>query len=194
MTPNEIKDTLKSKNPTSFVEDHLFDCIPAVFMGNRAAYVSWKRDLAKNLEVDPACILVVGSAATGFSLNPSKNFKSFDENSDIDVAIISSHHFNAAWRYLRMEKTRWLRIDERTRIAWKEHMTRYVYWGTIATDRLLGVLPFGEQWLQACTKAAEKDPTKNREINLRLYSDYDALRAYQLNGVRLMRNKIEGIE
>lgn len=194
MTLEEVKESLRTKTPVSFVDDHLFDCIPVVFGGSRASYIAWKRALAERLEVDPACIVFVGSAATGVSLNPSKFFKPFDSKSDIDVAVISSHHFNAAWRYLRMNGARRLKVDNRTRIAWDEHVNKYIYWGTIATDKLLGVLPFGLQWLKATTNAAQMPPTVGRDINLRIYSDHDALRNYQINSVRTARNNLIGQE
>src|SRR5690606_27022468 len=97
-----ILSSLKTEPPDEFVENHLFDCIPALFEGDRNDYVSWKRELAKQLEVDAACVTLVGSAAIGISLNPSKNFREFNDDSDIDVAIVSHYHFTVAWRYLRM--------------------------------------------------------------------------------------------
>jgi hypothetical protein len=180
--------SLRSESPVAFVENFLFDRIPAVFGSDRTLFVSWKRTLAKKIEVDPACITIVGSAATGASLNPSKNFKLFDEASDIDVAIISPYHFAIGWRYLRMNGARRLRVDARTRIAWDEHVNRYIYWGTLATDRLLGVLPFGLQWLTATSDIAQIAPTIGRSVNLRIYTDYDSLRAYHVQGVRNRRN------
>ncbi|MBI0325476.1 hypothetical protein [Burkholderia plantarii] len=194
MTKEDFIEALRAKTPVSFVDDHLFDCIPAVFGSSRASFVAWKRALAESLEVDPACIVIVGSAAVGTSLNPHKNFKSFDNKSDIDVAVISSHHFNSAWRYLRMNGARRLKVDNRTRIAWDEHVSKYIYWGTIATDKLLGVLPFGLDWLKAISRAAQMSPTEGRDINLRIYADYDALRNYQINSVRTARDNLNGFK
>lgn len=192
MTRQAFIQSLRSESPVAFVENFLFDRIPAVFADDRALFVSWKRTLAKKIEVDPACITIVGSAATGASLNPSKNFKLFDEASDIDVAVVSPHHFTIGWRYLRMNGARRLRVDARTRIAWDEHVNRYIYWGTLATDRLLGVLPFGLEWLAATSDMAQIAPTTGRSVNLRIYADYDSLRAYQIQGVRNLRDSQNG--
>ena len=192
MTREALLNDLRTLPPDGFLESHLFDRVPAVFQGDRTLYIQWKRELANQIEVDPACFLLVGTAATGISLNPTNNFKPFDENSDIDVAVVSHHHFNEAWRYLRLNGARRLTIDTRTRNAWDEHVKRYVYWGTIATDRLLGVLPFGLQWLKATTHMAQVNPTEGREINLRLYADFDSLRIYQTIGVRIAREALAG--
>lgn len=180
--------SLKAETPAEFVDIHLFDRIPAIFNEDRPSFIRWKRILGEKLQVDPACITIVGSAATGASLNPHKNLKLFDENSDIDVAIISPYHFTEGWRYLRMNRARRLRVDKRTQIAWDEHVTRYIYWGTIATDRLLGVLPFGITWLRAITDVAQIPPTLGRSINLRVYLDYESLRSYQIQSIRTLRD------
>jgi hypothetical protein len=192
MTREDVIEFLRNTSPVGFVENFLFDRIPEVFGGDRALFVSWKRTLADKIEVDPACIAVVGSAAVGMSLNPTKNFKAFDEASDIDVAVISPYHFNVGWRYLRMNGGRRLRVDERTRIAWDEHVTRYIYWGTLATDRLLGVLPFGLEWLKATSSMADIPPTLRRPVNLRIYADYESLRSYQVRAVRYLRDQQAG--
>lgn len=121
-------------------------------------------------------------------MNPRKNFKAFDAESDVDVAVISAHHFAVAWRYLRTNGNRRYSIDTKTRNAWDEHVSKYIFYGTIATDRLLGILPFGLEWIEATTEMASVDPTLNRSINLRIYNDHDALRAYQVQSVRTLRD------
>jgi hypothetical protein len=179
---------LKSKTPQAFIEHYLYDRIPNIFGGDRQSFINWRRTLSEKIEVDQACITIVGSAATGISLSPYKNFKAFDNRSDIDVAVVSPHHFSLGWRYLRMNGLRRLRVDQRTRIAWDEHVNKYIYWGTIATDKLLGVLPYGKAWLSATSALSLIDPTVGRDIKLRVYSDYDSLRAYQLQGIRTLRD------
>lgn len=181
---------LQRETPIRFIEDQFFDRVPHIFQADRASFAAWKRALGARIDVDPACLTLVGSSATGFSLNPNKNFKAFDDASDVDVAVISSHHFTVGWRYLRMNGSRRLSVDARTRNSWNEHVTKYIYWGTLATDRLLGVLPFGREWLQASSEMAELAPTEGREVNLRIYTDYDALRAYQTQGARALRDAL----
>ena len=192
MNRDTLIESLKRESPSAFLEAHMFDRIPALFGEDRTQYVAWKRILAESIEVDAACIIVVGSAATGTSLSPNKHFKPFDDTSDVDVAVISSYHFTESWRYLRMNGDRRLNVDVRTRIAWDEHVKRYIYWGTIATDRLLGILPFGLQWLAAITKMSNTRPTEGRTINLRIYADYESLRAYQLQSVKNLRDSLFG--
>jgi hypothetical protein len=161
-----------------------------VFAENRPLFIDWKRVLSEAIEVDAACITVVGSAAIGYSMNPNKNFKAFDEYSDVDVAIVSHYHFTVAWRYLRSNSIKRMHVDPRTRIAWDEHVHKYIYWGTIATDKLLGVLPFGKQWIESKTHMTSIDPTKGREVNFRIYSDFESLRSYQKDSVTNVRDSL----
>jgi hypothetical protein len=181
---------LESELPSRFIEDQFFDRVPHIFQSDRAIFAQWKRELGERIEVDPACVTIVGSGATGFSMNPNKNFREFNDQSDIDVAVISAHHFTAGWRYLRMNSSRRLSVNARTRIAWDEHVSKYIYWGTLATDRLLGILPFGMQWLQATSHMSGVRPTIGRTVNLRIYTDYDALRAYQVQSAKSLRENL----
>lgn len=190
MNREEFMQHLTLVSPSRFVEEVLFDRIPHIFAEDRQQFIDWKRALGAKLDVDPACITLVGSAATGVSLNPFKNFKVFDAKSDVDVAIVSSHHFSIAWRYLRMNGNRRYSVDTRTRNAWDEHASRYVYWGTIATDRLLGVLPFGLEWLNAASAVGLLAPTDGRTVNMRIYADYDSLRGYHTQGIRTLRQSL----
>ncbi|MBX3308124.1 MAG: hypothetical protein KF751_18920 [Nitrospira sp.] len=181
---------LREMNSSEFVSEYLFDRISHIFGHDRALYVQWKCKLGGLVEVDPACLKVVGSAGLGMSLNPSKGFRVFDEKSDVDVAVVSHYHFTASWRFLRANGHLRTHVDEKTRIAWDEHVRRYVYWGTIATDRLLGILPFGKQWLQAINEMNRLAPTLGRDINLRIYADYEALRAYQVHSTTRAREEV----
>ena len=104
MDKDAFKKLLLEELPEQFIEDQLFDRVPCVFGDDRTGFIKWKRELGKRIDVDPACIAIVGSGATGFSMNPNKQFKPFDKQSDVDVAIISSLHFSIGWRYLRMNK------------------------------------------------------------------------------------------
>jgi hypothetical protein len=190
MNRENLIQVLQRVSVGAFLEEHVFDCVPHLFAQDRSVYVAWKRELGAAVDVDPACLTVVGSAAVGCSLNPVKNLKVFDAQSDVDVAVVSNYHFTVAWRYLRMNSQRRLRVDERTRIAWDEHVTKYIYWGTIATDRLLGILPFGLEWLKAISRMASIKPTQGHDVNLRIYADYEALRTYQTLSVKRVRESL----
>jgi hypothetical protein len=161
--------------------------IPFLFSDDAAAYGLWRHRLAAGLGVDPCDLVVTGSASAGFSLSPHKGLKLFDGNSDIDVAVVSPHHFDVAWRCLRGLGATLYSFTPSERSSVESHKRRLVYWGTVATDRLLPRFPFGREWLSVLSEMTGCEPANGRQINVRLYRDFQALRAYQADGFRKLR-------
>jgi hypothetical protein len=143
------------------------------------------------LGIDPRAISVVGSASLGFSLNPNKDFKSFDADSDVDVAVVSHRTFEWAWEHLRTLGANRLGMTVEAQRAVDRHRRGYVFDGTIATDFIVQYLPFGADWLKAFSHMAGLPPTESRDIKARIYRDFDSLRQYQLRGVLGARTNLE---
>jgi hypothetical protein len=59
---------------------------------------------------------------------------------------------------------------------------------------MIGILPFGAVWQNALNEMSKIDPTKDRDVKLRIYKDYDALRHYQAYGIERLRNMITDSE
>jgi len=167
----------------------IIDRIPLVFGQDTKAYAIWRRTLAKGLGVDASALLITGSAAFGVSLNPNKNYRYFDDESDIDVAVVSDYHFSEGWRTLRNIGPAFHTMPPRVKQSITDHVERYIYWGTIATDRLLHLLPYGRQWAQALEAIAETEPTQGRTVKARVYKDFDSLRAYQVNNLNKLKTE-----
>lgn len=167
----------------------IIDRIPLLFGEDRERYASWRYQLAMGLGVDPSSLIVTGSCAFGISLNPNKNYRFFDAESDVDVAVISDFHFTTAWRALRNLGTEIHRLPPATKHSVQEHVKRYIYWGTVATDRILHILPFGKEWGQTIAKMQHTSPTEGRTIKARIYRDFDSLRAYQVNNLNNLRTQ-----
>ena len=123
----------------------------------------------------------------GISLNPNKNYRAFDEHSDIDVAVVSDYHFTEGWRTLRNLGSKLHGLPPRSKQAVNDHVHRLIYWGTIATDRILSLMPYGQQWQTALARAAQRRPTLGRTINIRVYRDLDSLRAYQVSNLNSLK-------
>lgn len=185
---------IKSLRPTDFVSHFLFEGVPYAFEGNITAWIEWKTKLASALQVDPREIVLIGSAALGFSLNPTKSFSAFNKDSDIDVGIVSQHHFEIAWRYLRQIRPEWLSLNSEARNAIKTHRRSYVFEGTIATDFILDLLPFGVTWQTGLDGMAEQTPTMGRDIKARIYRDFDSLRYYHSQGVGKLKSTLENFD
>ena len=185
-----LHESLLAMEPSEFVSRFLFEAIPHAFDEDLDLLISWKTRLAAHLHVDPYEMVITGSGAIGFSLNPKKNYRAYHSGSDIDVGVVSLHHFEVAWRYLRKSRPSWLSLKAKTRRALSSHRRNYVFEGAIATDLILPLLPFGMDWQAGLDDMANHPPTIGRDVKLRIYRDYDALRAYQANNIRNLRAEI----
>ena len=173
------------------VSKWIIERTPAVFRGNEEEYRRIKSKIAQLLDVNMCSVVFVGSSCTGFSLNPKKDFKTFDEDSDIDIAIISHHYFNLAWRWLRHQDYGLLKGDVKK--AFYNHRNHYVFDGTIATDQILQHLPFGAEWSRVLDIISQEPVFANREVHFRLYQDHQALVDYHIGNVKKNLPKMLGV-
>jgi len=183
----EVLADLQALPPERFVSIRLLEPVPHIFRDDAKAYLEWRHELARLLGVDPRAIAIVGSAAVGVSLSPRKNLAPFHDGSDVDVAVISWFHFETAWDWLRKLGASYYTLPASAQVSVKEHRERLVYWGTIATDKIVGHLPFASTWVRALGEVGKKTPPIPRSVNVRLYRDFEALRAYHVHGVGKLR-------
>jgi hypothetical protein len=184
-----LKATLLDYGAGTATSKHIIDRLPHIFRGDIESFRQWRWKLAQLIDVDPANITIVGSAGVGFSMNPHKGFRAFSPRSDVDVAIISEYHFATAWRALRSFRLADAK-DGDERHAVLQHRDKYIYWGCIASERVLRIMPFSTEWTKAISEMAATKPTENRDINFRIYKDYESLRAYQTNGLQVMEAEL----
>lgn len=187
-----IKNELVKMAPTKFATKWFFDSIPFVFQNNYDQYIEWRHNLAAKINVDPCDIVITGSAALGISLNPNKNFKLFDNGSDIDICIFSEYYFNIAWHDLLNQSLNGLGYKMNTAV--QEHRKRFIYWGTIATDIILPLLSFGSAWARIIPQMNKYEQLENHEIHFRIYKDRQSFRKYLLNSIESQQTTLlEGL-
>jgi hypothetical protein len=186
----EFKEEIANTDISFMTSKWIIEKVPFIFSDNIENYIKWKELLASKIGVDSKAIVLTGSSSVGFSLNPENNLRAFSEKSDIDVAIVSQLYFDISWHFLRTLGTKRYSLGKREINAIDDHRNRLIYWGTIATDKILQILPFGEKWITALNEMATIEPTKDRTINIRIYKDFEALRAYHLNNLKLIKDKI----
>jgi hypothetical protein len=187
-----LANELLAHSPEDYVSHRVIDRVPAVFR-DRMSYINWKQALANGLKVDPYGVILVGSACTGFSLSPTKNFREFHAKSDFDVAVISDRHFDEAWRFLRDLGSEIHKLPFASKRAVNSHRSGHVFDGVIATDQIVQFLPFGKTWVPILERASNDAPANGRPVKVRLYRDLFALRSYQRRGVEEARARLIGI-
>lgn len=184
-----IREAIRAQSPDVVVAEHVLERVPHIFRNDWALYRSWRGQLASRVQVDPCDISIIGSACVGASLSPQKGVAAFSERSDVDVAVISPYHFDVAWRTLRA----FALADARTpreRQAVINHRNNYIYWGCIAIDKILRIMPFAKEWAIASSHMRGVDPTAGRDVKFRIYRDFDSLRSYQTQSVKLLRAEL----
>ena len=185
---NRLLSTQGRESVDKLISHQLFGRTPAIFGDDQAAWIDWKAELAAGLEVDPLSIFIVGSAALGFSPSIGKDMHLFQSSSDIDVAVISPHHFDLAWHELRsFDRSR---FPATTCETLSKHDLKYIYWGTVATDEVLMCFDFGKKWSARLDKMRDRPPTVDRDVNVRLYRDPASLRTYQIKGLLEARSEL----
>lgn len=189
MAATELKSDLAKLPAPEIVSQWFVHRLPTLFAGDEPGHVAFKAEAARRLNVSVFDIVIVGSAAVGFSLNPDKNFSAFSTESDVDIAVASPHHFELAWRWLRNLGARRYRLPQRAQSWIKEHETRLVYWGQIATDQILEHMPFGGEWVRALASLSGVKPIDGREVTVRLYRDYTALENALIHTTRKLQAK-----
>lgn len=175
--------------PLSFVASKwILSRTPFIFGSDHHGYLQWKEVLSGIIGVDSCSITFTGSAATGFSLNPNKNLTNFNDESDVDLAIISQHFFEISWHHLRSLGALRYQLSPAQQRSVQDHRQRLIYWGAIATDRILEIFPFGKEWIPAFEKMALSEPTNGRDVRARIYKDFESLRAYQISNLNRIKN------
>jgi hypothetical protein len=180
-----------------WIDEHFLRNDPYAFKD--VGFRSVRSLVSHELNVDANGIFCIGSGAVGLSVNPGKvidgDLKTFNETSDIDLALISEVHFETAWRDLRRATQPTIEvIDERLTKA-LEWQRKRLFDGAIVATKVLPFLSFGAEWTTALIRVEEHVARLlQREVSLGywIYRDYWSLRNYVATGVVKAR-KMAGV-
>jgi hypothetical protein len=194
----------------AFAEAEIHSGRPYIFAadGDTAAF---QAHVAGALGIPDAAgdVLIVGSARTGFSLDPDRAFEPFGEGSDIDVAVVHSGLFDRAWQamlgwdYLTMRA----RSYAEQRWLWNRHGEIFSGWcnppdwnlrerGGIALSfpaELKPLRDFSYQWFSTFRSLARyrhHAEISRRRVSSRLYRSRQHAAMYHALGLRLIRARL----
>lgn len=184
------EDLVSAEDLLTWIDEVYLRSDPAAFEGASETFASIATLISRQLDVDRNGVFCIGSGAVGLSTNPKKvksgRLKAFDDSSDIDIAVVSSYHFEQAWRDMLREVQPHLE-------QWPPLLVKNLNWqkkrlfdGAILSHVLLPVLSFGGNWQGALQRVAERVVIaldRNVEVNLWIYRDYWSLRNYISQGI-----------
>lgn len=117
MKLDEFQKAIRGKDASRLAADFLASDVVAAFASGEQ-YAGFK-DAVIARYAGASFVAVVGTANWYYSLNPNKDFKPFNDSSDVDTVVVSQQHFMDAWEELR-----------------KYHRTRGYQLGRDVQDRL----------------------------------------------------------
>lgn len=147
------------------------------------SYANARQRIADHFEVHHTNVFVVGSAKLGFSVAPAKRFREFNDESDIDVAIVSPELYLRVWRQL----SDLLNADpgflwEKHTLLKKKHLT-----GWLRPDALppSPALPLVDEWFEFFRELTGDQVFGPYHVSAGIYYDIHFLESYQERAVAM---------
>ncbi len=143
--------------------------------------------ISYNLAISMKNILIVGSGKTGYSFSPQKALKKFDsdsnQESDIDIAIISDKYFFEYWDLARKETS--IRYTH-----YYNDISSGVFNGFISKMTLEEIPEvrknFNER-IRTTKKTLMQRANFQHPINFRIYRSWEDLEHYHIRGLRKLK-------
>ena len=143
----------------------------------------FKEIVSSEMKLNFSDIALVGSAKLGYSLAPKKMFSKFSmdgeerDESDIDIAIISSEMFHHYWALLRKS------FKQIYKIVYDVSVYKEIYFGHINENTLNRIEGCVAEWNDLAARSKirlQNDLYIKHPITYRLYRSWSDLEAYQL--------------
>jgi hypothetical protein len=208
-TADDFAQLLLSRTLSDIIQEHVFQGLPFVFRHTPQTLDVLKGHLVSDLGLNLSNILVVGSARTGFSLNPHKFPRQFSDTSDIDILIVDEDLFDEIWTtLLRWNYPRRLVKLGRTDNEWIYQRRKDIYWGWFEPDRirfegislpdaLWPIRDLSTRWFNAfrgLSQYSEHAELARREVSGRLYRTWNHAYLYHEEGLRLLKPIVQKIQ
>lgn len=174
----------------NFTRKYVIHGVPYIFYGYEEKFFDFRKKISDKWNVIFNEVFITGSAKLGFSYYKNKNF---DENSDIDIAIISPILFDRVM--LSIENFQWkLRNKEivltENEVRSYNDFLRYLVIGWIRPDKLPVRLTLSDcvlksDWFDFFKEISNgRSEVGNYQVNAGIYKDYFHFERYVLDGVK----------
>ncbi len=149
--------------------------------------MSLKEDISDEFNVNPHNVIMVGSAKLGFSISPQKLWQHFNENSDIDIVIISEDLFKSFWKTLFLFNNNISRSedDDKQFNSFKD----YFFKGWIRPDKFNFNFNGKQKWFEYFQKMAIKYKLE-RKLRVALYINFEFFEKYHINNIENLKTGV----
>lgn len=195
--PSEA-DISNAANLPEWIDRHFLRPDPYAFnLSGENTFREFVQQCAREYDVDPNGVYCIGSGAIGLSFNPNKmdgrRLKEFDQESDLDIAIISPFHFETAWRDLRTAAHPAYSNPSATLKRKISHQRSRMFDGAIVANKLMSNLTFSKTWSLARTRMKyewQERLNLRGDLNMWIYRDYWSVRSYAAEGIQKCKDKM----
>ena len=150
-------------------------------------YFELKSEVSHQFDVHPSEVIMVGSGKLGFSIAPTKRFQHFNDESDLDVAIISAELFDSVWKdvfdLMAGGEFLWHRARE---------FKDYLFRGWIRPDKLppANIFRFRQEWWNFFQRLENQGVYGNYKLRAGIYKSWNHLESYQVESIRKCRDNL----
>ncbi|MEK7661120.1 MAG: hypothetical protein AAB680_03670 [Pseudomonadota bacterium] len=107
MDLQQLKNRIANSQPLEFCREELFLSQYVWLFVNKYGdsaedkYREFKLAISRIININPTGIAIVGSSKFGYSLAPNKRFREYNDESDLDLVIVSTQLFSETFKQLR---------------------------------------------------------------------------------------------
>lgn len=148
-------------------------------------------NISKQFNIHPNEVILTGSAKLGFSLAPQKLFNEFNDDSDVDIAIISSNAFDEFWQDLLNFN---INIQSRTDKEEKDYriFQDYFFRGWIRPDKFPFKYEKKKKWFDFFNDLTNKIyEYGEHKISAGIYKNFATFELYNIKNIESIKNKIK---
>lgn len=150
-----------------------------------------KHKISCYFNIHPNEIILTGSGKLGFSIAPNKNYKNFNEDSDIDLAIVSNRLFEKYWYELldfNINANR--RTKEENKLYYK--FINYLFKGWIRPDKFPFAYDGKREWFEFFNSLThEIYEYGEHKISAGIYKNFTTFELYNKKNIDRIRNEIK---
>ena len=179
----EFKRDLKNKDNIHMISKYFYnDYEPAAI--SLDAYHALRWDIKEHFNLESIFdVFLVGSARLGFSIKPTDQFRHFNDQSDLDIVIVSKSLFEQYWKAARDSN---ISLED-----WKSQgaYENYFFEGWMRPDKLRygGEELDVKKWWQFFGQLSRSRKYGPYSINGGLYYSLDFLEHYQKDAIERIR-------